>query len=1067
MNSGPDPENGYEGAHHPTPRGRGRRWPLAVAGLVLLLGLAIGALFVRLLSGPLYTDLGTQRIATALAAAFGPEAQATVGVVGMRIAADFKPEIHLRDISVNVPGRASASIDTLAVTTSWATLLGRDTALKRVIVDHVFLETVENDAPIPAIPDLIATIDRGLGRTGLDYLDVDAITITRRSGETARRTVLEKAAVTAERAGERVEAVLVGEGLTGPWSVQASVGPGEGSSARLVDLQANGFDIADLGALAGETTPLAYGPATFTGRIGLTEGGAMVEGDGQLTVGPVEEGGEQAGVLLGRSRLEVRWRPEDRTLVIDPSPVVVPGGHGILTGTVGLPGGTGTSWPFKLKLIAHTGNTPTASGDLSGRYDPGAGELVVDQFTASGPGASFAAAMRFNHGRGHVAGALSGVFPTLSVDALKTLWPGAISPQARSWVTRHVSAGLIKDATVDLSVADDAVGGPGTAAALNFRFESLAFSPLDDGPPIINAFGTGTLVGNRLEITLDRGLVDLGQGRTLEAARGRFIIADIGPDPTIGEVELSLAGPAENAVALWERLPLSDDVDLPAASDAVSGSAEADIRLRLPLIKDIPASQVTFGGEVRFADLAIAEPMDGRTIRDGEITIALQGGMAAITGTASVDGVKAEIDIARPLKGNAGGSSAVRLVLGDDDRAKLGLDASGLLSGPVTVTVEDQKGTDGETLQQVTADLTKASISVPAIGFAKAKGKPGKATFTLRKTGSRTTVEAIVLEGGGARLEGSLALDGNGALVSAAFPRVRLSQSDRIAVKVTRADKGYKVAITGDRFDARTFIRQQWKKGDEGAEIGAPLELDIEVGSVTGWGEEALAGVNIAARVVDGRTRALSFTAQTAGGGSASATVTPAGGQRRVEIEAGEVGRLMRFLDLYPRIYGGRARVTGVIEPSGLFTATVDGSRWRIVEEPALARLSKAVTDGPAAGTTTADIKRLIFQIRFALGVLQIEDGIVRADTAGLSIQGDIDFRRDSLRLSGSYLPASALDSLLGKIPILGQTVFAGGRAGLFGVTFRLTGPVDDPTLSVNPLSVIAPGIFRKLFELG
>jgi hypothetical protein len=195
-------------------------------------------------------------------------------------------------------------------------------------------------------------------------------------------------------------------------------------------------------------------------------------------------------------------------------------------------------------------------------------------------------------------------------------------------------------------------------------------------------------------------------------------------------------------------------------------------------------------------------------------------------------------------------------------------------------------------------------------------------------------------------------------------------------------------------------------------------------------------------------------------------TLSPARGSRRLEAEVGEVGRLLRFLGLYGRVEGGRAVVSGTVDPSGGIEATVDGSRLKIVEEPALRRLSTAAQSGPSAGIATVDIERLLFDVEFADGVLSIRDGVVRASTAGLSLQGDIDFGRDVVRLSGTYLPASAFDSLLGKIPLIGQTMFAGGRAGLLGVTFRLSGPIDSPDLTVNPLSAIAPGIFRKLFEL-
>ncbi|EHS53329.1 hypothetical protein PDO_4287, partial [Rhizobium sp. PDO1-076] len=36
---------------------------------------------------------------------------------------------------------------------------------------------------------------------------------------------------------------------------------------------------------------------------------------------------------------------------------------------------------------------------------------------------------------------------------------------------------------------------------------------------------------------------------------------------------------------------------------------------------------------------------------------------------------------------------------------------------------------------------------------------------------------------------------------------------------------------------------------------------------------------------------------------------------------------------------------------------------------------------------------------------------------------------------------------------------------GLLGITFKLTGAVERPNLVINPLSIIAPGVFRQIFE--
>jgi len=41
-----------------------------------------------------------------------------------------------------------------------------------------------------------------------------------------------------------------------------------------------------------------------------------------------------------------------------------------------------------------------------------------------------------------------------------------------------------------------------------------------------------------------------------------------------------------------------------------------------------------------------------------------------------------------------------------------------------------------------------------------------------------------------------------------------------------------------------------------------------------------------------------------------------------------------------------------------------------------------------------------------------------------------------------------------------------GGGGGVFAATYRVTGPLDDARVSVNPLSTLAPGFLRNLFGI-
>ena len=58
-----------------------------------------------------------------------------------------------------------------------------------------------------------------------------------------------------------------------------------------------------------------------------------------------------------------------------------------------------------------------------------------------------------------------------------------------------------------------------------------------------------------------------------------------------------------------------------------------------------------------------------------------------------------------------------------------------------------------------------------------------------------------------------------------------------------------------------------------------------------------------------------------------------------------------------------------------------------------------------------------------------------------------------------------AVVEVMDHVPLVGQILGNGRDRGLIGVTFRLAGNANSPTLQINPLSVIAPGIFRSIFE--
>ena len=97
--------------------------------------------------------------------------------------------------------------------------------------------------------------------------------------------------------------------------------------------------------------------------------------------------------------------------------------------------------------------------------------------------------------------------------------------------------------------------------------------------------------------------------------------------------------------------------------------------------------------------------------------------------------------------------------------------------------------------------------------------------------------------------------------------------------------------------------------------------------------------------------------------------------------------------------------------------------------------------------------------------VIAIDDAALRGPMVGATASGTINIPGGKMAVSGTLIPAFGINNIAGAIPIIGAILGGGRNEGLVGITYKLFGPLDAPELTMNPISAIAPGIFRKIFE--
>ncbi len=107
-------------------------------------------------------------------------------------------------------------------------------------------------------------------------------------------------------------------------------------------------------------------------------------------------------------------------------------------------------------------------------------------------------------------------------------------------------------------------------------------------------------------------------------------------------------------------------------------------------------------------------------------------------------------------------------------------------------------------------------------------------------------------------------------------------------------------------------------------------------------------------------------------------------------------------------------------------------------------------------------------RVPFSVGYGQfvMEDSQLRGPMLGASIRGKVDFKMRRVNLGGTYIPLQGLTSGLCEIPLFGPIIAGPKCEGCRGMTFAIQGPMDRPEVIVNPLSMLAPGIFRDIFQM-
>ena len=656
----------------------------------------------------------------------------------------------------------------------------------------------------------------------------------------------------------------------------------------------------------------------------------------------------------------------------------------------------------------------------------------------------------------------------LPVDDLRRYWPVALAPRGRAWVVNRVSSGVMETGTLafESGVAELAGGGfPLSRLTIEAEVTGAAVEPPAGLSPVLGVEG-------RVSIADDAMRIELRDGRSEGLRLTHGVVAmDRLDHRSAMQIDLDIAGGVANALALvGARFAPPGGLGVDPA--AAAGDFRGRLELSLPRLAGLQIGEVSFRAAAELEDVAVEGVLPGYRLDGGRGTLEVDAGAARLAGAVRVNGVPFDAELRHDFAPDA--EIVRRVVLrgavDDGARAALGLALPFRLTGAADIALDAFQMRDGTAGGSVAADLEAVEAEIPA-WIAKAPGEPGSLALELRDDGGEALlIDSFALDIPGASIRGGGALGGAGSVLARLhIDRFRIGRTDARGFASVHDDGLVEIALSGGVVDlAPTMDRI----AAPDAPPLPPLQLRGRLDRVWTGDRRALDGVEVAGLLIDDRWEQLELTGRLAGGSALAVDIWRVGAnERRFEYRAGDAGAALSLLDLFEGAQGGSLSIEAGIDDARAGEPVATGAlRMNDIvfgDAPILARIVALASIESLVNALRDDglrFDRAAFPFRKTGGRLEIENACMIGPGLGVTLEGAVDLDSGRLDLRGVIVPAYELNAAIDWIPLIGDLLTGLEEAGgIFAFTFDIEGPRDDPVVSVNPLSVLAPGILRNI----
>ena len=280
---------------------------------------------------------------------------------------------------------------------------------------------------------------------------------------------------------------------------------------------------------------------------------------------------------------------------------------------------------------------------------------------------------------------------------------------------------------------------------------------------------------------------------------------------------------------------------------------------------------------------------------------------------------------------------------------------------------------------------------------------------------------------------------------------------------------GKKISISGKKYDSSNLLKMLSEPDKSNPLKNFNKEVRVQIKNLITKSKISLNNFNLIGVIEKGKFSKISAKSEFSKDKYLDVSLKKDLNNKKIlEVYSDSPQALLSNYKFFEGIKDGKLLYHSMIDDSGSASKLII-ENFKVIKAPTFATLLTLADLGGIADLLSGqgmsfDILEVNFQDED--NTIIIEEILALGSSVSLHMQGYVEKKTGLVSLNGSLVPAKMLNSLVSKIPVVGN-ILVGKKVGegVFGVSFKMKGLPGEIKTSVNPIKTITPRFISRALE--